>query len=62
MRKVEIAVIERTGDCGMYVAKLNIIDGSASHFEAIEVIGTDLTECVERAGIVMKAFNGGEYD
>ena len=45
MDRCVIKSIKPTGTCGMYKATIDIND----HGAAIEVLGINLTECVERA-------------
>jgi hypothetical protein len=52
MPKCEIQSIEEVGEHGMYKATLSIDD----HGCAVTVIGTDLTECVERACKIVAKF------
>lgn len=53
MKHAIIESIEPTGTDGFFIATLQI----HWHGEAITVIGSTLTECVERAVTVLTAFN-----
>ena len=48
--------IEQTGDCGMYMSTIEV----DNHGDAITVIGVDLTECVKRTYVVIKALQLGD--
>ena len=52
IRRCKVESIKPTGTDGMHVAVLGIND----HGAAITVIGKDLTECVERAYIILQTF------
>lgn len=52
-RKCSVSEIFPIGDDGFYAAYLTVDD----HGEAIRVIGKDLTETIERAMVVVNAFN-----
>jgi hypothetical protein len=52
IHRCKVESIKPTGTDGMYVAVLGIND----HGAAITVIGKDLTECVERAYIILQTF------
>lgn len=59
IRLCEVESIEPAGEDDMCIATLNIRDKvfDKYHCEAITVIATDLTSCVERVHKVMSAFN-----
>lgn len=52
IHRCKVESIKPTGTDGAYVATLGIND----HGAAITVIGKDLTECVERAYIILQTF------
>lgn len=58
-RLAVIESIEPSGTDGMFQATLGVRDtvNGSMHGMAIQVMGTDLTNCVERTHKVLKAFN-----
>lgn len=58
-RLAEIESIEPSGDCGYYKATLAVRESYNENFHgmAIEVLGSDLTTCAERALKIINAFN-----
>ena len=52
MAVCRVQSIEETGTSGMYQTTLQV----GNHFEAITIIGKDLTECLKRTVVVVEAF------
>lgn len=52
MKNITVDRISQTDSSGFYSAHLSI----SEHIEFIEVIGTSLTECIERTAVVLSAF------
>lgn len=60
---IRLAVVEKiepTGTAGMFMATLAVREHSCDGFHglAVTVIGTDLTNCMQRTIKVLHAFNG----
>lgn len=55
-KNCEVESIEIIDKIGNYGAILSL-SGTKSHKQSIKVIGTNLTECIERTYIVLQAFN-----
>lgn len=61
-RYAKIESIDPSGNSGMYMSMISVRENLFDTFHglAITCIGKDLTECVERSNIILKAFNEAE--
>jgi hypothetical protein len=53
LKSARIESIEPVGDDGFFRATIGI----GNHLSCVEVIGNNLTQCVERAYIIIQTFN-----
>lgn len=53
MRIAQVDAIEKVGTDGFYQAEITV----SGHIAAVQVIGENLSQCIERTYIIMQAFN-----